>query len=55
MDTNGGLGIMFHVGHLRTRPEFVRGLWVEKQFFGDRQIPENIMCYTCDIFSENYV
>ena len=26
MDTNGDLGIMSHVGHLRRTPEFVRGL-----------------------------
>jgi len=33
LDTNGNLGIMSHVGHLRITPEFVRGLWILKHFF----------------------
>jgi len=32
MDSNEDLEIMSHVGHLRTTPEFVRGLWIEKRF-----------------------
>jgi len=38
MDTNEDLEIMSHVGHLRTTPEFVRGLWIDKHFFSDRYI-----------------
>jgi len=32
MDTNGDLGIMSHVEHLRRTPEFVAGKWTEKSF-----------------------
>jgi len=42
MDMNGDLASMCHVGHLRTNPECVRGLWIEKNFFSDPQIPQNV-------------
>jgi len=35
MDTNGDLRIMSHVGLLWRMPEFVRGKWIEKNFFSD--------------------
>ena len=57
MDSNVDLKIMSHVGHSRTSPEVVRGLWIEKSFFeGSLNSIKchkcHTKCHACDIFSE---